>query len=62
MSSLKLHLRDMRQLFSSQSKSEPAISVRRNCILINFETIRGIVLVDRCLFSSLAPYDLARLL
>ena len=47
MSSLKLHLRDMRQLFSSQSKSEPAISVRRNCILINFETIRGIVLVDR---------------
>ncbi|CAM9260732.1 unnamed protein product [Laminaria digitata] len=49
MSSLKLHLRDMRQLFSSQSKSEPAISVRRNCILINFETIRGIVLVDRIL-------------
>lgn len=48
MSSLNLHLRDMRQLFSSQSKSEPAISVRRNCILVNFETLRGIVLVDRC--------------
>ncbi|CAN0260666.1 unnamed protein product, partial [Ectocarpus sp. 8 AP-2014] len=49
MSSLNLHLRDMRQLFSSQSKSEPAISVRRNCVLVNFETLRGIVLVDRIL-------------
>lgn len=47
MSSLNLHLRDLRQLFSSQSKSEPAISVRRNCVLVNFETLRGIVLVDR---------------
>lgn len=46
-SSLNLHQRDMRQLFSSQSKSEPAFTVRRNCILINFETLRGIVLVDR---------------
>eukprot|EP00752_Nemacystus_decipiens_P002877 g2677.t1 len=49
MQSLNLHLRDMRQLFSSQSKSEPAISVRRNCVLVNFETLRGIVLVDRIL-------------
>ncbi|CAM9255219.1 unnamed protein product [Pylaiella littoralis] len=49
MSSLNLHLRDMRQLFSYQAKSEPAISVRRNCVLVNFETLRGIVLVDRIL-------------
>ncbi|CAM9202332.1 unnamed protein product [Scytosiphon promiscuus] len=49
MSNLNLHLRDMRQLFSPQAKSEPAISVRRNCVLVNFETLRGIVLVDRLL-------------
>lgn len=52
MPSLNLHLRDMRQLFSSQAKSEPAISVRRNCVLVNFETLRGIVLVDRYVGDS----------
>ncbi|CAM9510961.1 unnamed protein product [Ectocarpus fasciculatus] len=55
MSSLNLHLRDMRQLFSSQSKSEPAISVRRNCVLVNFETLRGIVLVDRWILLVVDP-------
>lgn len=57
MSLSNLHLRDLRQLFSSQVKSEPAISVRRNCILVNFETLRGIVLVDRCChISCLCPH------
>jgi hypothetical protein len=42
-----LHARDLRQLFSANSASEPAIAVRRHVVLVNFETIRAIVLVDR---------------
>jgi hypothetical protein len=42
-----LHARDLRQLFSANSASEPAIAVRRHVVLFNFETIRAIVLVDR---------------
>lgn len=42
-----LHTRDLRQLFSANSASEPAIAVRRHVVLFNFEAIRAIVLVDR---------------
>lgn len=42
-----LHTRDLRQLFSANSASEPAIAVRWHVVLFNFETIRAIVLVDR---------------
>ncbi|CAM9705295.1 unnamed protein product [Discosporangium mesarthrocarpum] len=46
-SSIGLHNRDMRKLFGSQAVGEPSINVRRNVILVNIETLRGIVLVDR---------------
>jgi hypothetical protein len=42
-----LHHRDLRQLFSTNSASEPSIAVRRSVVLVNLETVRGIVMCDR---------------
>ena len=43
----RLQIRDLRQLFSTNSASEPTIAVRRHVVLFNFETIRAVVLADR---------------
>ncbi|CAM9197108.1 unnamed protein product [Chrysoparadoxa australica] len=48
MSSLYLHHRDLRQLFSTnKASSEPAISVRRDFVLMNFDNLRAVIMADR---------------
>ncbi|CAM9806502.1 unnamed protein product [Choristocarpus tenellus] len=37
----------MRQLFASQAVGEPSINVRRNAVLFNLESLKGIILADR---------------
>ncbi|CAM9500048.1 unnamed protein product [Phaeothamnion confervicola] len=57
LSSLYLHNRDLRKMFSVTSSAEPSIQVRRNVILMNFEVLRAIVLVDRVIILVTAGAD-----